>query len=408
MRNRIRHDPRPAPAPACPVPSRRGDGQRVVRPPLPGYVHAVGQHSERLWPGWRMADKAFLYSDGRSTWVADAEGRAQRTTAAGDSDPDLDLSYAFRVTGAVRRCCCRSAPRTCGAIPAIARRWPPSARTAAFHRYAQEDWPGLRKPGGYRGDLAARPAPAGIPLCPVPVAAPGPAHARAARQLPERRPGLAAPLARSGSRKAGWRRRSISAKAPRAASRWPPPRTHRFRRGSATLSAGAAEYALAFYDAKDRRRRRQRSLRDRRALAGVLLDLRDDDADWKEAATAGTWPLDYLLRDQPPAWSELPDDARARGERYRREMGATRQRLVELRRPSPTRRPLLVIPQPRRTIGFATAASEVRGGFTSLADGPFRQAYLGARWNVGERPWTASTTWRATPRRTARATAVRR
>ncbi|MEE1707556.1 hypothetical protein, partial [Pseudomonas aeruginosa] len=20
----------------------------------------------------------------------------------------------------------------------------------------------------------------------------------------------------------------------------------------------------------------------------------------------GTWPLDYLLRDQPPAWSELP------------------------------------------------------------------------------------------------------
>ncbi len=35
-RNRTRHDPSPAPAPACPVPSRRGDGQRVVRPPLPG------------------------------------------------------------------------------------------------------------------------------------------------------------------------------------------------------------------------------------------------------------------------------------------------------------------------------------------------------------------------------------
>ncbi|MFO5836875.1 hypothetical protein ACLBSM_32820, partial [Klebsiella pneumoniae] len=42
-----------------------------------------------------MADKTFYYSDGRSTWVADAEGRAQRTTVAGDSDPDLDLSYAF-------------------------------------------------------------------------------------------------------------------------------------------------------------------------------------------------------------------------------------------------------------------------------------------------------------------------
>ncbi|MBH8321325.1 hypothetical protein I8R55_33865, partial [Pseudomonas aeruginosa] len=107
--------------------------------------------------------------------------------------------------------------------------------------------------------------------------------------------------------------------------------------------------------------------------------------DWKEAATAGTWPLDYLLRDQPPAWSELPDDARARGERYRREMGATRQRLVELQEAfADPRRPLLVIPQPRRTIGFATAASEVRGGFYVLADGPFRQAYLGARWNVGE------------------------
>ena len=102
----------------------------------------------------------------------------------------------------------------------------------------------------------------------------------------------------------------------------------------------------------------------------MLLDLRDDDADWKEAATAGTWPLDYLLRDQPPAWSELPDDARARGERYRREMGATRQRLVELQEAfADPRRPLLVIPQPRRTIGFATAASEVRGASTSLPTG---------------------------------------
>ncbi|WP_336139617.1 hypothetical protein, partial [Klebsiella pneumoniae] len=60
-------------------------------------------------------------------------------------------------------------------------------------------------------------------------------------------------------------------------------------------------------------------------------------------------------------------------------------RLVELQEAfADPRRPLLVIPQPRRTIGFATAASEVRGGFYVLADGPFRQAYLGARWNVGE------------------------
>ncbi|MBF3329425.1 hypothetical protein HKW68_42220, partial [Pseudomonas aeruginosa] len=60
-------------------------------------------------------------------------------------------------------------------------------------------------------------------------------------------------------------------------------------------------------------------------------------------------------------------------------------RLVELQEAfADPRRPLLVIPQPRRTIGFATAAREVRGGFYVLADGPFRQAYLGARWNVGE------------------------
>ncbi|MCR3834133.1 hypothetical protein K3Z97_23180, partial [Pseudomonas aeruginosa] len=79
---------------ALSLPAAATDSESFARRYL-AYVHAVGQHSERLWPGWRMADKAFLYSDGRSTWVADAEGRAQRTTAADDSDPDLDLSYAF-------------------------------------------------------------------------------------------------------------------------------------------------------------------------------------------------------------------------------------------------------------------------------------------------------------------------
>lgn len=109
---------------ALSLPAAATDSESFARRYL-AYVHAVGQHSERLWPGWRMADKAFLYSDGRSTWVADAEGRAQRTTAAGDSDPDLDLSYAFpRYRG-------RPAVllQISGAIPAIARRWPPSART---------------------------------------------------------------------------------------------------------------------------------------------------------------------------------------------------------------------------------------------------------------------------------------
>ncbi|MBF2984288.1 hypothetical protein HKT50_39745, partial [Pseudomonas aeruginosa] len=69
------------------------------------------------------------------------------------------------------------------------------------------------------------------------------------------------------------------------------------------------EYALAFYDANEIGVGVDSEAYEIGALAGVLLDLRDDDADWKEAAIAGTWPLDYLLRDQPPAWSELPDDA---------------------------------------------------------------------------------------------------
>ncbi len=69
---------------ALSLPAAATDSESFARRYL-AYVHAVGQHSERLWPGWRMADKAFLYSDGRSTWVADAEGARsaprRRTTA---------------------------------------------------------------------------------------------------------------------------------------------------------------------------------------------------------------------------------------------------------------------------------------------------------------------------------------
>ncbi|WVB54233.1 hypothetical protein PCP74_17345 [Pseudomonas aeruginosa] len=138
---------------ALSLPAAATDSESFARRYL-AYVHAVGQHSERLWPGWRMADKAFLYSDGRSTWVADAEGRAQRTTAAGDSDPDLDLSYAFpRYRGRpavllqISAAHLRSNTGNSETLAAI-------GPHEAFHRYAQEDWPGLRKPGGYRGDLA--------------------------------------------------------------------------------------------------------------------------------------------------------------------------------------------------------------------------------------------------------------
>ncbi|HCF2605177.1 TPA: hypothetical protein NIA55_003758 [Pseudomonas aeruginosa] len=372
---------------ALSLPAAATDSESFARRYL-AYVHAVGQHSERLWPGWRMADKAFLYSDGRSTWVADAEGRAQRTTAAGDSDPDLDLSYAFpRYRGRpavllqISAAHLRSNTGNSETLAAI-------GPHEAFHRYAQEDWPGLRKPGGYRGDLATLD--------------PRPREYRYALFQ-----SLLQALRTPGQRDSylsdaqGWLRRWREA-APEesrlaaqvdlsegtaryiemaAAARY---RTD-FAEDPQRYRQALREYALAFYDANEIGVGVDSEAYEIGALAGVLLDLRDDDADWKEAATAGTWPLDYLLRDQPPAWSKLPDDARARGERYRREMSATRQRLVELQEAfADPRRPLLVIPQPRRTIGFATAASEVRGGFYVLADGPFRQAYLGARWNVGE------------------------
>ena len=372
---------------ALSLPAAATDSAAFARRSL-AYAHAVGQHSERLWPGWRMADKAFLYSDGRSTWVADAEGRAQRTTAAGDSDPDLDLSYAFpRYRGRpavllqISAAHLRSNTGNSETLAAI-------GPHEAFHRYAQEDWPGLRKPGGYRGDLATLD--------------PRPREYRYALFQ-----SLLQALRTPGQRDSylsdaqGWLRRWREA-APEesrlaaqvdlsegtaryiemaAAARY---RTD-FAEDPQRYRQALREYALAFYDANEIGVGVDSEAYEIGALAGVLLDLRDDDADWKEAAIAGTWPLDYLLRDQPPAWSELPDDARARGERYRREMGATRQRLVELQEAfADPRRPLLVIPQPRRTIGFATAASEVRGGFYVLADGPFRQAYLGARWNVGE------------------------
>ena len=332
---------------ALSLPAAATDSESFARRYL-AYVHAVGQHSERLWPGWRMADKAFLYSDGRSTWVADAEGRAQRTTAAGDSDPDLDLSYAFpRYRGRpavllqISAAHLRSNTGNSETLAAI-------GPHEAFHRYAQEDWPGLRKPGGYRGDLATLD--------------PRPREYRYALFQ-----SLLQALRTPGQRDSylsdaqGWLRRWREA-APEesrlaaqvdlsegtaryiemaAAARY---RTD-FAEDPQRYGQALREYALAFYDANEIGVGVDSEAYEIGALAGVLLDLRDDDADWKEAATAGTWPLDYLLRDQPPAWSELPDDARARGERYRREMGATRQRLVELQEAfADPRRPLLVIP----------------------------------------------------------------
>ncbi|WP_240448446.1 hypothetical protein, partial [Pseudomonas aeruginosa] len=315
---------------ALSLPAAATDSESFARRYL-AYVHAIGQHSERLWPGWRMADKAFLYSDGRSTWVADAEGRAQRTTAAGDSDPALDLSYAFphyqgrpAVLLQISAAHLRSNTGNSETLAAI-------GPHEAFHRYAQEDWPGLRKPGGYRGDLATldpRPREYRYALFQSLLQAlrtPGqrdsylsdaqgwlrrwreaaPEESRLAAQVD-----LSEGTARYIEMAAAARYRSDFAEDPQ-----------RYRQA-------LREYALAFYDANEIGVGVDSEAYEIGALAGVLLDLRDDDADWKEAAIAGTWPLDYLLRDQPPAWSELPDDARARGERYRREMGATRQRLV--------------------------------------------------------------------------------
>ncbi|MBF2897112.1 hypothetical protein, partial [Pseudomonas aeruginosa] len=307
---------------ALSLPAAATDSESFARRYL-AYVHAVGQHSERLWPGWRMADKAFLYSDGRSTWVADAEGRAQRTTAAGDSDPDLDLSYAFpRYRGRpavllqISAAHLRSNTGNSETLAAI-------GPHEAFHRYAQEDWPGLRKPGGYRGDLATLD--------------PRPREYRYALFQ-----SLLQALRTPGQRDSylsdaqGWLRRWREA-APEesrlaaqvdlsegtaryiemaAAARY---RTD-FAEDPQRYRQALREYALAFYDANEIGVGVDSEAYEIGALAGVLLDLRDD-GDWKEAAMAGTWPLDYLLRDQPPAWSELPDDARARGERYRREMG---------------------------------------------------------------------------------------
>ncbi len=40
---------------ALSLPAAATDSESFARRYL-AYVHAVGQHSERLWPGWRMAD----------------------------------------------------------------------------------------------------------------------------------------------------------------------------------------------------------------------------------------------------------------------------------------------------------------------------------------------------------------
>ncbi|HBO6769691.1 TPA: hypothetical protein L4844_001794 [Pseudomonas aeruginosa] len=323
---------------ALSLPAAATDSESFARRYL-AYVHAVGQHSERLWPGWRMADKAFLYSDGRNTWVADAEGRAQRTTAAGDSDPDLDLSYAFpRYRGRpavllqISAAHLRSNTGNSETLAAI-------GPHEAFHRYAQEDWPGLRKPGGYRGDLATldpRPREYRYALFQSLLQAlrtPGqrdsylsdaqgwlrrwreaaPEESRLAAQVD-----LSEGTARYIEMAAAARYRSDFAEDPQ-----------RYRQA-------LREYALAFYDANEIGVGVDSEAYEIGALAGVLLDLRDDDADWKEAAMAGTWPLDYLLRDQPPAWSELPDDARALPARDGRHPPAPGRVAGGLRRPTAT------------------------------------------------------------------------
>lgn len=310
---------------ALSLPAAATDSEAFARRYL-AYAHAVGQHSERLWPGWRLADKAFLYSDGHDTWVADAEGRAQRTTAPAIGDPELDLSYAFvqyqgrpTVLLQISRAHLRSNAGNTEALAAI-------GPHEAFHRYAQEDWRGLRKPGSYRGDLATldpRPRQYRYALF---------QSLLQALRTPEQRDSYL-------SDAQGWLRRWREA-APEesrlaaqvdlsegtaryvemaAAARY---RTD-FTEDPQRYRQALREYALAFYDANEIGVGVDSEAYEIGALAGVLLDLREDDADWKEAAMDGTWPLDYLLRDQPPAWSELSDAARARGERYRREMSAT-------------------------------------------------------------------------------------
>ena len=320
---------------ALSLPAAATDSESFARRYL-AYAHAVGQHSERLWPGWRMADKAFLYSDGRSTWVADAEGRAQRT-AAGDSDPDLDLSYAFpRYRGRpavllqISAAHLRSNTGNSETLAAI-------GPHEAFHRYAQEDWPGLRKPGGYRGDLATLD--------------PRPREYRYALFQ-----SLLQALRTPGQRDSylsdaqGWLRRwreaapeesrlaaqvDLSEGTARYIEMAAAARTD-FAEDPQRYRQALREYALAFYDANEIGVGVDSEAYEIGALAGVLLDLRDDDADWKEAAIAGTWPLDYLLRDQPPAWSELPDDARARGERTGARWAPPASAWSSCRRPSPT------------------------------------------------------------------------
>ena len=371
---------------ALSLPAAATDSESFARRYL-AYAHAVGQHSERLWPGWRMADKAFLYSDGRSTWVADAEGRAQRTTVAGDSDPDLDLSYAFpRYRGRpavllqISAAHLRSNTGNSETLAAI-------GPHEAFHRYAQEDWPGLRKPGGYRGDLATLD--------------PRPREYRYALFQ-----SLLQALRTPGQRDSylsdaqGWLRRWREA-APEesrlaaqvdlsegtaryiemAAAALP----HRFRRGSATLSAGAAGVRAGLLRCqRDRRRRRQRSLRDRRAGRSAAGPAR------RRRGLEGS-------RDSRHLAAGLPAARPASG------LERTSRRRAGARRALPARdgrHP----PAPGRVAGglrrpTATAAGDPttaphhrlhhggqRGarGFYVLADGPFRQAYLGARWNVGE------------------------
>ena len=300
---------------------------------------------------------------------------------------DLDLSYAFpRYRGRpavllqISAAHLRSNTGNSETLAAI-------GPHEAFHRYAQEDWPGLRKPGGYRGDLATLD--------------PRPREYRYALFQ-----SLLQALRTPGQRDSylsdaqGWLRRWREA-APEesrlaaqvdlsegtaryiemAAAALP----HRFRRGSATLSAGAAGVRAGLLRCqRDRRRRRQRSLRDRRAgrsAAGPARRRRGLEGSRDSRHLAAGLPaarpasgLERTSRRRAGARRALP----ARDGRHPPAPGRV---AGGLRRPTATAAgDPTTAPHHRLHHGGQQGAR----GFYVLADGPFRQAYLGARWNVGE------------------------
>ncbi|MDF5939109.1 hypothetical protein P4234_18145 [Pseudomonas aeruginosa] len=177
---------RPAPAPACPVPSR----------PRRRAAKSFARRYLALCPCRRPAQRTTLarLADGRQglplqRWPQYLgrrcrRPRAQRHHGGRRRRPDLD-----------QRLCLSALPGPSGGAAADQRRAHLRSNTGnsetlaaigpreAFHRHAQEDWPGLRKPGGYRGDLATldpRPAEYRLPCssrCSRPCARPGSATA---------------------------------------------------------------------------------------------------------------------------------------------------------------------------------------------------------------------------------------